>query len=854
MGEIVLRKYQAEGISLLRKEISGGKKRVILRLSTGAGKTALIGQVIKSAVGKGRHVLFLVHLRELVKQASAHLDRIGVGHGVIMAGEQTDHAQSVFVASIQTYNRRIELEDHFGDRLFKKRGDLIICDESHHCLSATYRKTLEQYPEAVIIGLTATPGRSDGQGLGDLFDSIVCPIEVGELIEQGYLVGADYYAPDKPDLDKIKIQAGDYNQKQLGKAMDKTVLVGNIYEHWNRLAVGKQTIIFAVNVAHSEHIRQTFQLQGVSCAHVDAHTPEEDRRELIGAFKAKEITVLTNVGIFTEGFDAPGIECVVLARPTKSLNLYLQMCLDQETEILTEQGWRGMGEIFPGDRVAALNLETGAGVWSPVKDTVLRRSGDNERFVSISSPRVNFRVTDQHDMVFSSRSLNKFRPWSKIKAAKLAEVGSGGYRIPSAVKIERPGVPLSDDELRFIGLFMTDGSRNKANNAITIYQSDRYPETLEFIEKTLAGCNFKFGKHRVNGDMCFGKKRELAVTHFYVSFGKPRGTQLDKRGWGSLLNFVSKDFSPALMGCNEHQTQVLLEAINHGDGRKGNGHNKKTGETWNRIGFSICSDNKTFAERLQALCVTNGMSVNITYSVNGRVNPIYEINTNPKDYRQVGGQGQKDRQTVKIEGHGQPEKVWCIETEHGTILTRRQGKVAVMGNCGRGLRPADGKDRLILIDHSGSIYEHGFLDEEHVWSLEGEAVTKDKAKKKDKEKSDKQHDCRQCKAVFKGTVCPQCGTGIAPDQKPYEAELIEVKTGAKVKMTAAEKQEFYSMALRYRQIKGYKPGYEAHTYRAKVGVWPRSLREIPKEPDHNFLQFIRHLQIKKAHGREANAV
>jgi superfamily II DNA or RNA helicase len=496
---IELRDYQKRAIELLRKELGRGNRRVILRLQTGAGKTATIGEVIKLAVAKGSHVIFLVHLRELVKQASAHLERIGVEHGIIMAGEDTDHSQSVFVASTQTYGRRIKLEDHWGDKIFLKKGDLVVIDECHHCGAETYKKILAQYPDAAIIGLSATPGRSDGQGLGEVFEAIVSPIDVKELIKLGFLVDADYYAPEKPDLEKIKIQAGDYNQKQLGAKMNKTVLVGNIYEHWRRLAAGKQTIIFAVNVAHSEHIRQTFQLQGVNCYHIDAHTPEEFRRQMIDAFKRKEITVLTNVGIFTEGFDAPGIECVVLARPTKSLNLYLQM-------------------------------------------------------------------------------------------------------------------------------------------------------------------------------------------------------------------------------------------------------------------------------------------------------------------------------------------------------------------AGRGLRPAEGKEKLTLIDHAGCIYEHGFLDEDHCWSLEGEAVTRGKAKKKDKEKSEKQHDCRQCQAIFKGTVCPMCGTGVAPDQMPYEAELVEVKTDKKVKMTSAEKQSFYSMALRYRQIKGYKPGYEAHTYRAKTGVWPRGVVEIPKEPDRNFLQFVRHLQIKKAHERSTNAI
>lgn len=175
-----------------------------------------------------------------------------------------------------------------------------------------------------VIGFTATPCRQTGAGLGHLFDHLVMVATIEELTKEGYLVPIRYYAPSEPDLTGVKITAGDYNEKQLGEAMDKPKLVGDIVEHWARLSEGRQTVVFTTTVAHSVSVCEAFRAVGIPAEHVDGHTAKDERKEILSRFKNGDTRVLCNCAVFTEGVDIPDISCVVMARPTKSLALYLQ--------------------------------------------------------------------------------------------------------------------------------------------------------------------------------------------------------------------------------------------------------------------------------------------------------------------------------------------------------------------------------------------------------------------------------------------------------------------------------------------------------------------------------------------------
>lgn len=187
-------------------------------------------------------------------------------------------------------------------------------------------KVLERYPDAVVIGLTATPIRLDGKGLGRIFNKIVLGPSVADLTAKGYLVPTRTFAPSQPDLSDVKTIGGDYNMKQLAEAADKPTLTGDIVEHWQKLGRGRPTVCFAVNVKHSNHIVEQFLTAGVRAVHVDANTPDDVRDSTWEALKDGDIEVVSSVGIISYGWNCPPVSCAILARPTKSLGLHLQQC------------------------------------------------------------------------------------------------------------------------------------------------------------------------------------------------------------------------------------------------------------------------------------------------------------------------------------------------------------------------------------------------------------------------------------------------------------------------------------------------------------------------------------------------
>jgi superfamily II DNA or RNA helicase len=227
----------------------------------------------------------------------------------------------VQVASIQTLHARCIR----SDKLNLPAADLILIDESHRCAARTWRHILEQYPNARRLGLTATPTRSDGKGLGNYFDTLILGPQIPELIEQKHLVPTVYFAPTEPDLKGIKIQGGDYQINQLAARMNRDDLVGDVVSTWHRNGQRRRTLVFCVDVAHSVHVRDEFLKSGVRAEHLDGNTPKTERDEILQRLALGETEVVTNVGVLTEGVDIPSVACIVLARPTQSLSLFRQM-------------------------------------------------------------------------------------------------------------------------------------------------------------------------------------------------------------------------------------------------------------------------------------------------------------------------------------------------------------------------------------------------------------------------------------------------------------------------------------------------------------------------------------------------
>jgi DNA repair protein RadD len=314
------RRYQTDVIAEFHRT-TAQFKRIIIVAPTGSGKTVIGGAITKDYVARHKTVLVLAHRREIVRQTVKKLRDLGIWCGIIQAGEDAMPMAPVQVASVQTlWARAIRSE-----RMELPEADLIIVDECHHAAAKTWRKILDAYPDAIILGLTATPCRGDGRGLGGIFETIIeCP-QVAELIKLGFLVKPRVYAPANPDLTGVETRQGDYVVSQLEERMDKDKLVADIVSTWHKHGERRRTVCFATGVGHSVHLRNEFLASGVRAEHIDGETPKQERDATLARLATGEIELVTNCMVLTEGWDMPEVGTCILARPTKQMGLYRQM-------------------------------------------------------------------------------------------------------------------------------------------------------------------------------------------------------------------------------------------------------------------------------------------------------------------------------------------------------------------------------------------------------------------------------------------------------------------------------------------------------------------------------------------------
>lgn len=315
-----LRQYQTQALTELRQGIRSGAKAQLLMAPTGSGKTTIASAIKLGACAKGKKAFFIVDSLELVDQAARRFLEDGMWVGVIQGDHiMTDYAAPVQVATIQTLKRR------WNQMPDSVRPDLLIIDEAH-VLHQAHEDIIKWCKDngVPVIGLSATPFR---KGLGKIFDRLVVTITTAELMEAGYLCPARCYAPNIPDLKGVKTNSsGDWDAEAVAEIMGDNGLMGDVVEQWLKLAEGRQTIVFGSNVAHSRALCDRFRQVGIEAAHIDGYdSDKQGRTDTINAFRRGEIQVLCNVAVLTKGFDAPETGCVVLARPTKSLMLHIQM-------------------------------------------------------------------------------------------------------------------------------------------------------------------------------------------------------------------------------------------------------------------------------------------------------------------------------------------------------------------------------------------------------------------------------------------------------------------------------------------------------------------------------------------------
>lgn len=329
-----LRPYQLDGVTEIRARFGGGAKSVLYVLPTGGGKTYTYSYIAEHAGAKGNSVLILEHRKELIRQASLSLATLDVRHQIIapadkIAGVRRAHIERVgwpaiergahvAVASVQTLGRRMDWLAEFNPRL-------IIVDEAHHAVAGTWANIIQACPSARLLGVTATPVRTDGRGLGDVFGSMVLGPSMRELIDQGALVPPRVVAPPTQlDLSDVRTRGGDYDADQLTQALDKPTITGDAVEHYRRLAAGKAAIVFCASIRHAEHVAEEFRSAGFRFECIHGGMDDADRDRLIYGLADGSVQGLVSVDVISEGTDIPVAEVAILLRPTQSEGLFLQ--------------------------------------------------------------------------------------------------------------------------------------------------------------------------------------------------------------------------------------------------------------------------------------------------------------------------------------------------------------------------------------------------------------------------------------------------------------------------------------------------------------------------------------------------
>lgn len=316
-----LRPFQAKAIEEIRAEYAKRLRAVLFVLSTGGGKTFTFCHVAENAAAKGNRVCIIVHRKRLLKQASRALESMGLRHGII-AGGFSENREQIQVASIQTLIGRVRKDP---DRY---KFDLLIPDEAHHSTSPTFMELFALMPSARILGVTATPARTDGQGLGrhvgGIFDAMVEGPTMRELIAMDYLVQPVCYGPTSVDMSGVKTVAGDYDQKEAEKRENVPAITGSAVEHYRKHVNGQPAVAFCATVKHAQDVASDFCAAGIRAKAIDGSMEGDEIDAIIRELETGMIQVLTSCDVVSEGFDLPAISAAFLLHKTKSIIKFLQ--------------------------------------------------------------------------------------------------------------------------------------------------------------------------------------------------------------------------------------------------------------------------------------------------------------------------------------------------------------------------------------------------------------------------------------------------------------------------------------------------------------------------------------------------
>ncbi len=691
----------------------------------------IISEVIKDRVFRGQRCVLYSNRKLLTEQLMGQLASDGIPFGVRAAeyDDYIDDSAPVQLCSIQTDHKRVierrkkagffgnDAKIDMGRRQFPLApADLVLLDEIHIQKGPTACAIIDEYHHfgASILGITATP-----LGVSHICDHLIVAGNNSELRACGALLPCHVYSCPEIDtskIERVKSQGGEFSLADIRKHCWTQAIYGHVANSLKKNNPDMRPfLLFAPGVEESVGFDKHLNSLGIKVAHIDGEdcvvngerykSTRDVRKQIIADVKSGHIFGVTNRFVLREAVNIPELFMLVLACPIGSLLSYVQVCCDSETEILTNSGWKTHQTISESDLIGSFDMETAGFSWSRNLGTTIRPVLAGEEMSVVSSPHLDIRITSSHDVVMRSRQEKKWRksPASSLKSRK------SSFLIPVSADEDVPDANYSDDEIRFAAWFCTDGGLNRANQQVTITQSESQPERHhEMIRGALDGLNLGYSVYKTKrtGDFVH------CADNVIYSVNKTARTRAGKVGWQVYSHLMDKSFPDCLRVISRRQLLVFLETANVADG------SKPRGISWNKKTMDIGKGSKEFIENLQIMCVSRGIRANVAVHTAGRDLPLYVLHACPgKVFSYIGGTGDKDRSGVSFERSVEGEFVWCVTTEKGTIVTRRNGKVAILGNCGRVLRAHDTLTSVAINDHGGNYWRHGSpnADRDETW-------------------------------------------------------------------------------------------------------------------------------------------
>lgn len=718
----VLRPKQIEAVDKIDKFILNPKKNHGLFIyPTSFGKSLIIANLASKYPNK--FFINVTNSKELLRQNYEKFTSYGAEASICSSSLKEIEVGKVTFATIGTL---IKFTDFFETK------EVIIIDDEAQEGSAKgsqldkFTKKLKNYK---LVGVSATPFRlsqgMDGTSLKMMnrdrkciYKSIEDVVQISEVVSQGYWSPLIY---DIRDMDESSLQLNtsgtDYTDTSVKVYQELNDVNNLIIEEVKKLIKsGRESILISVPfIADALEIESKLD----SCRAVYSGMDTKDRDEVVSSFKALKIRVVVQCKILTVGFDHSRLDCIVLAKPSNSLTFYYQLCIDKQTEILTKEGFKKVNDISLDTVPYGYDMLTGEIRENKLLNIIDRCQYDFEKIMSFSNNRIDFRVSSEHDMVFKGRTKN----YKKLPAKEMLKHKTQICVPVSGIEVS-DGSGLDEKYLKFIGWFLSDGYHNKKGNQLTISQSSTSPYINE-LRELLINCNFDFKEYRI--------KRIKEDYAEGINFMIPKKSkQADKLGWNILEKYIDKKLNKNYEVFTKQELTFILYGLIKGDGcNKGN-------YSWKVSSHLICTGiDEVFTDNLQSLLVRRGFYCKktkrcSTYNEFFNKNPkhVFFITVKDTNYVTIPGYNDKDSSVNNKKQYQRSrittedvidEELWCVETEMGTIITRRNGKVMIMGNCGRGVRIDPNKKDCLVVDFSGNCERFGKVE---TITIENQDITK----------------------------------------------------------------------------------------------------------------------------------